>query len=285
MTPHPRWERKGKGKGVGEMTPPHRATSVATAETSRVPRRVDRIEMGSSRTHVSVVIPTLNEAENLPHVLPKLSSFYEVIIVDGNSTDGSIDVARRLLPHANIVRQTRHGKGEALACGFAAASGDIIVMLDADGSARPEEIPRFVKALERGADFAKGSRYLHGGGSADLTVLRSAGNRLLSLLVNILFRTRYTDLCYGYNAFWRRHLPTIALDSDGFEVETLISLRACKADLVVVEVASYEEARIHGISKLNTFRDGYRILCTILRERFTRPRPKEARRPVSAEAS
>jgi glycosyltransferase involved in cell wall biosynthesis len=227
-----------------------------------------------------VVIPTLNEADNLPYVLPKLSSCYEVIIVDGDSTDGSAAVARKLCPEAKIIRQTRRGKGEALACGFSAASGDVLVMLDADGSARVEEIPRFVEALERGADFAKGSRYLHGGGSADLTALRSVGNRLLGLLVNVLFGTRYTDLCYGYNAFWRRHLPVLAVDSDGFEIETLLSLRACKAGLVVVEVPSYEDARLHGISKLHTFRDGFRILCTIITERFGRRRPAAVQQPA-----
>jgi glycosyltransferase involved in cell wall biosynthesis len=217
---------------------------------------------------VSVVVPTLNEAQNLPHVLPKLSASYEVVIVDGGSTDGTVAVALELLPDAVVVGQTRRGKGNALACGFAAASGDIIVMLDADGSARADEIPLFVEVLERGADFAKGSRYLEGGGSADITWLRTTGNRLFSLLVNVLFRTRYTDLCYGYNAFWSRCLPCLSVDCDGFEVETLINIRACKAGLLIVEVPSYEERRIHGTSNLRTFRDGFRVLRTIFRERF-----------------
>jgi glycosyltransferase involved in cell wall biosynthesis len=225
---------------------------------------------------VSVVIPTLNEAKNLPHVLPQLPAAYEVIIVDGGSTDGTIDVARELCPDATVVRQPSRGKGDALACGISASQGDVIVTLDADGSARVGEIPRFVEVLERGADFAKGSRYLLGGGSADLTVLRSAGNKCLSGIVNLLFGTRYTDLCYGYNAFWRRHVPVLALDCEGFEVETLLTLRACQAGLVVVEVPSYEDARIHGVSNLRTFRDGYRVLRTILRERFRRRAPSAA---------
>lgn len=236
---------------------------------------VDGESLADAIGRVSVIIPTLDEAENLPYVLPMLSRTYEVVIVDGGSTDGTLDVARRLAPEAKIIRQTTRGKGNALTCGFAAASGDIIVMLDADGSARVEEIPRFVDALVRGADFAKGSRHLRGGGSADFTALRKTGNRLLSSLVNLLFGTHYTDLCYGYNAFWARHLPALAVDCEGFEVETLINLRACKAGLVVVEVASYEDARIHGTSKLNTFRDGYRVLRTILKERFDR-RPRAA---------
>ena len=143
-----------------------------------------------------------------------------------------------------------------------------VVMLDADGSARPEEIPAFVDALLAGADFAKGSRFAPGGGSADITPLRRAGNAVLGSMVNGLYGTHYTDLCYGYNAFWRRCLPVLALDGDGFEVETMINIRAAKAGLHVTEVPSFEDARIHGNSKLHTFRDGWRVLATILRERW-----------------
>jgi len=111
-----------------------------------------------------VVIPTLNEARNLEHVLPALpEALHEVILVDGGSSDDTLEVAQRLRPSIRITRQTRSGKGNALACGFAACSGDIIVMLDADGSADPDEITRFVDALVDGADFAKGSRFLADG--------------------------------------------------------------------------------------------------------------------------
>jgi glycosyltransferase involved in cell wall biosynthesis len=218
---------------------------------------------------VSVVIPTLNEAENLPHVLPAVPPSYEVIIVDGHSTDNTVQVAQRLRPQVRIVLQRGHGKGDALASGFAAASGDIIVMLDADGSARVEEIPQFIDILLRGADFAKGSRFLEGGGSADITLLRRSGNWMLGTIVNALYGTRYSDLCYGYNAFWRRCLEHIEVDCDGFEVETLINIRVAKAGLCVVEVPSFEDLRIHGNSNLRTFRDGWRVLRTIFHERVS----------------
>jgi hypothetical protein len=147
------------------------------------------------------------------------------------------------------------------------------VMLDADGSADPAEIPRFVEALEAGADFAKGSRYLEGGGSTDITPIRRLGNGFLSGTANLLHGTHFTDLCYGYNAFWARCLPFISLDVPGFEVETLINLRIASAGMRIVEVPSFESARIHGESNLKTFRDGFRILGTILgtarRERGT----------------
>jgi len=239
---------------------------------------------------VSVIIPTLNEARNLPHVFSKLPpALHEIIIVDGHSVDDTIATARRLRPDVRIVKQSRSGKGNALACGFAAATGDIIAMVDADGSADPAEIPRFVRALLDGADFAKGTRFAAGGGSSDLTRLRRAGNRMLSGLVNLLCGTRYSDLCYGYNAFWRRHVPVLGLDAespipadgtrfwgDGFEVETLINIRIAQAGLDVTEVASYEHPRIHGVSNLNAFSDGWRVLRTILVERYYHSRRQEA---------
>src|SRR5581483_11053591 len=169
---------------------------------------------------VTVVIPTLNEAENLPHVLPAIPPAYEVLIVDGGSADGTVDVAQQLRPSCRVLRQPGHGKGDALAHGFAEATGDIIVTLDADGSTDASEIPRFVETLRAGADFAKGSRFLDGGGSADITRVRRLGNHMLSRLVNFLYGCVYTDLCYGYNAFWRRCIPSLAVDCSGFEIET-----------------------------------------------------------------
>jgi glycosyltransferase involved in cell wall biosynthesis len=217
---------------------------------------------------VSVVIPTLNEALNLPHVLAELPScVHEVVIVDGLSTDGTPDVAARIRPDAKIVFQTKRGKGDALQCGFEAATGDILVMMDADGSADPQEIPAFIEALLHGADFAKGSRFRTGGGSSDITRLRMVGNRILSGTVNLLVRTRYSDLCYGYNAFWRHCLPAMSVDCAGFEVETLINIRIARAGLTIAEVPSFERDRMYGQSNLRTFRDGGRVLRTILRER------------------
>jgi glycosyltransferase involved in cell wall biosynthesis len=225
----------------------------------------------SAGPRVSVVVPTLNEAANLPHVFARLpEDVYEVILVDGFSTDDTIDVARRLRPDVRVVLQDRRGKGNALACGFAAVRGDIVVMLDADGSADPQEIPRFVEALVAGADFAKGSRFSPGGGSSDITPLRRLGNWGLSQSVNVTFGTSYSDLCYGYNAFWRHCLPAMNVDCDGFEVETLINIRIHRAGLEVAEVPSFEYDRIHGSSNLNTFRDGWRVLRTIVRERLRR---------------
>ncbi len=226
--------------------------------------------------HVSVVIPARNEASNLPFVLAHLpTGVFEVILVDGHSSDNTVDVARRSRPDIRVVHQGGIGKGNALACGFAAARGDVIVTLDADGSTEPAEIPRFVEALRRGADFAKGSRFAPGGGSADITALRKGGNRALVCLVNALFRTRYTDLCYGFNAFWTRCLPRLKVNSDGFEVETLLNIRAARSGMKVAEVPSFERGRLHGLSNLRAWSDGLRVLRTVLSE-YLSPRSCQA---------
>jgi len=220
---------------------------------------------------VSVIIPTLNEAQNLPHVFARLPRhLHEVIVVDGFSTDATVEVARTLRPDVKIVLQHARGKGDALRCGFEAATGEVLVMLDADGSADPAEIPAFVQALLDGADFAKGTRFREGGGSSDITHLRRVGNRGLNGVVNLLFGTSYSDLCYGYNAFWRHCLVAMSIDCTGFEVETLINIRIARAGLAIREVPSFERDRIHGQSNLRTFRDGGRVLRTIMRERVRR---------------
>src|SRR4051794_17803942 len=210
----------------------------------------------SRNPRVSVVVPTRNEARNLEVVLPAIAAVrpavHEVIVVDGNSVDGTSDVARRVLPWVRVINQTRKGKGNALAAGFAAVTGDVVVMFDADGSADPAEIPLFVEALLEGADFAKGSRFRAGGGSADITVARLVGNRFLHTVMNVSFRTRFTDLCYGYNAFWADLIPLLDLPDhevvvppergmlwgDGFEIETLINCRFASAGLTIIEVPS-----------------------------------------------
>jgi glycosyltransferase involved in cell wall biosynthesis len=245
---------------------------VVVSRHGPVPRR-------ATAPRVSVVIPTLNEAQNLPHVFGRLpDDLHEVIVVDGRSVDDTVDVARSLRPDVRVVLQNRRGKGNALACGFAAVTGDVVVMLDADGSTDPREIPQYVGALVAGADFAKGTRFAAGGGSTDITRTRAWGNRWLNRAVNLLFGTHYTDLCYGYNAFWAYCLPALELDADdrgqdrrlwgdGFEIETIINTRVAKAKFVIAEVPSFEFARLHGESNLNTWRDGGRVLRALVIER------------------
>jgi len=234
----------------------------------------------ATKASISVVIPTLNEAQNIPWVLRRMPSYVdEVVIVDGRSTDNTVGVARAIRENIVVVNELRKGKGVALRSGFAAASGDIIVMLDADGSMDPQEIGWFVSPLQHDFDFVKGSRHVTGGGSEDLTHLRRAGNRALTGLANAVLHSNYSDLCYGYLAFRRECLEILQLESDGFEIETELIVHAAKAGLRIAEVPSLELDRISGASNLQTFRDGWRVLGTLARECTMWEAPTAGSRP------
>lgn len=247
--------------------------SGAVLQHTVIDLRPERAGLARTPT-VSVIVPTLNEAKNLPHVLPLIPDWvHEVIIVDADSTDGTRDVAIGLLPTAVILTEPRAGKGRALCTGFEHASGDLLVAIDADGSTDPREIPAFVGALVAGADFAKGSRFIQGGGTDDMEAHRKLGNRILTITVNLLFKGGYSDLCYGFFAFRRAALGSLlglAEDVPGFEIETLLNIRALSNGLRVTEVASFEHERIHGTSNLHIVRDGLRIMRVIWREFFIR---------------
>lgn len=232
------------------------------------------------RLSVSVVIPTLNEEENIAWVLNRMPPIVnEVILVDGRSTDRTVEVARSVRPDIVVVRQRFRGKGDALRVAFAAATSDLIVMMDADGSMEPGEIHRFVTPLLHGYDVVKGSRFLAGGGSADLTALRKLGNWALVRMTNAMFMVHFTDLCYGYCSFRRECLPALSLTAHGFEIEAELIVHALKANLRIAEVPSVELRRRCGTSNLNTFRDGQRVLRTLLRERIVR-RPRAIVDPI-----
>jgi glycosyltransferase involved in cell wall biosynthesis len=240
------------------------------------------------RPSVSVVIPTLNEERNVGWVLERLPDCVdEVIVVDGRSTDATIAVTRQVRPDANIVLELRPGKGAALRAGFATARGDYVAMIDADCSMEPAEIEVFIAALEEGSDFVKGSRFLEGGGTSDMSLVRRLGNAGLRWAVNVLYGCDFSDLCYGFMAFRRNRLAALQLASDGFEIETEIVVRAIRDGLRIKEVASFEAERRHGTSNLSAWRDGRRVFGTLLRERFGRREvPDSSRRPsVVAEAT
>lgn len=220
---------------------------------------------------VTVVIPTLNEAGNLPYVLNSIPEWVnEVVVVDGRSRDDTQRVAKVLRPDVRIIHESRRGKGAALKSGLEAANGDILIIMDADGSMDGSEITLFRDALVNGADYVKGSRFAHGGGSVDITKLRRFGDWGICSLIWLLYGAHYTDGTYGFKGVWADKLDAIRIDTDGFEVELIIDIRACRASLKTVEVPCFESHRIHGSSNLNAARDGLRCLRVIIRERFRR---------------
>jgi glycosyltransferase involved in cell wall biosynthesis len=233
------------------------------------------------KSSVTAVIPTLNEARNIQWVLNRLPGCTdELIIVDGRSTDDTVAVVREARPDARIVLEHRPGKGAALRAGFAQARGDLIVMLDADGSMDPGEICRYLHPLEHSYDLVKGSRFLKLGGTTDISRVRALGNFALLTMVNHLYDCRFTELCYGFMAFRREVLDRLRLDATGFEIETQIVVHALRAGLKIGEVPSFEAERRFGESNLRATRDGARVLRSLLAARLARwPEDAPAREP------
>ena len=234
---------------------------------------------------VSLVIPVRNEARNIAWVLDQIADDVdEIIVVDGNSTDATLITARRRRPDIRVIPQEGIGKGSALRTGFQAATGDIVVMMDADGSMAPQEIRHYLHFLSNGYDFAKGSRFIGGGGSLDITHFRRMGNRFLLAVFNHLYDTDLTDLCYGFCAFHRRYLEHLELAATGFEIVAEMVVRAVQAGLRIVEVPSLELPRRAGQSNLHAVRDGTRVLNTVVRGHRTGLSGRIVQRVVSRHA-
>lgn len=213
---------------------------------------------------ISLIIPTLNEAKNLPFVLRQIPQYVdETVIVDGYSTDNTAEIANQL---GCKVYYDNIGKGSALIKGVQVCTGDYIIMMDADWSHRVEELGLLIEGLEVGYDFCMGSRFIQGGGSDDMTFIRRLGNKFFVHIVNIFFGTNYSDLCYGYRAFRKEVFKDLNLKSTGFSIETEISIKAAKNKLRILEVPSFEKQRKHGEGKLRGIVDGWKIAAIILRE-------------------
>lgn len=253
--------------GLGSLTLTELANKTGLAEKP-CPRWSSKTAVG--RPKVTVLVCTLNEEKNLPHVLPRIPEWVdEVLLADGHSTDKTVDVATRLRPDIHILYQPGKGKGDALRYGLEHAQGDIIVTVDADGATDPREMYSFVKPLLNGYDFAKGSRFARRMPS-NRSWHRILGNFIITLVFDALFFARYTDLCSGYNAFWRERLRKVmgTWPSDGFENEPLINARAKTGKLKVVEVAHTDSGRLTGDVKEVSLRQGFKAIKTIIRERF-----------------
>lgn len=228
------------------------------------------------KLRITALICTLNEEENIPHVLPKIPDWVdEVLVVDGHSNDSTVAVIRSLRPDARILCQPGRGKGDALKYGVEQASGHIIVTLDADGETNPEDIPRFIEPLIKGYDFAKGSRLAYRR-PRRMSCYRWLGNKVLAWTCNLLYGTSFTDICSGYNAFWKTKFLQLELtyhpNEVGCSMEQQMIVRAKKAGMKIKEVPHATQGRIAGASVIGGFKQatkqGFRDWFVVIKERF-----------------
>ena len=227
--------------------------------------------MRSKRPEVSIIIPTFNEKRNIAELLHSVKSVlkdytYEKIVVDKHSPDGTAEIARSL---GAKVMYDDLGKGSALIKGMKSAKGRIIVSMDADLSNNPSELKLLISGIQIGYDVCMGSRFLTGGGSDDMPLFRKFGNKIFVYLVNLLYGSKYTDMCYGYRSFSRKAIKKLGLREKGFGIETEINIKTQKTGLRAMEVPSYEKKRGSGEGKLRSFSDGYRILKAIFGNLFS----------------
>lgn len=228
------------------------------------------MDISDLKSIVEVIIPTLNEEKTIGSIIERTFKYADkVIVIDGWSEDNTIEIAKST--GARIMFQNGRGKGAALREAFEHVSSDVIIILDGDGSMRPEEIPMFMKGIHSGADIVKGSRFIGKGNSEDISMFRRFGNTIFVILVNVIWKSNFTDLCYGFIAFRKDAAKKLSsnLQSKGFAIETEMLIKSKKLGFKIVEVPSLELKRSFGNSKLNAFRDGWKILRTIIREATT----------------
>jgi len=220
---------------------------------------------------VSVVIPAMNEEGTLGLVLADLFAAikdihgyeFEVLCVDDHSTDSTKQVAESF--GARVIQNTRKpGKGMALRAGFEAASGDLIAMMDADYSHRPEDLPIFLAALKDGIGLVIGSRVV--GGSEEYTHIRALGNVFLSTCLGLATRRYLSDALNGYKVFRRDIFTDFVYTSTAFEIEIEIIANTMRKGYRIVEVSSHERSRSGGVAKSKVIRHGTRFLARIIYE-------------------
>jgi glycosyltransferase involved in cell wall biosynthesis len=222
----------------------------------------------TDRPLVSVVIPCLNEAENIVECVTKAREALtrnaiagEVVVADNASEDGSRELAEAA--GARVVLEPRRGYGSAYLAGFDAARGEFIVMGDADLTYDFDEIPRFLAELQDGADMVIGDRMKNIHPGAMPWLHRYVGNPLLSGFLNLLFRTGVSDAHCGMRAVRTDALPQLALRTTGMEFASEMVIRAAKEKLDIRQFPIEYHPR-GGESKLSSFRDGWRHLRFLL---------------------
>ena len=217
---------------------------------------------------VSVIIPSLNEAGCIKDVLNSIPRDLvdEILVVDGNSMDGTPDIVRSL--GHRVVMQEGKGFGSALMTGMREATGDIVAIMDGDGSYEIKDLPSLVAMVQNGCDFAFGSRYAKGSGSKDDTFIRFIGNKIFTFLLRALHGVRLSDALFLYVVAKKQAVLDLNLVERGFEYCVELPIKAHKRGYKYAEIPSFEKAREAGHSKVHVVKDGFRILRAMVKLYF-----------------
>jgi glycosyltransferase involved in cell wall biosynthesis len=223
---------------------------------------------------LSVVMPVFNEKDTIEQIIPRVLAVpvrKELIVVDDGSTDGTRDLLRALekqYPFKLIFQEKNGGKGSALRRGFSEASGDMVIIQDADLEYSPEEYPELIELICQGrADVVYGSRFL--GRHRVFLFTHYAGNRLLTLITNVLYNTMLTDMETCYKVMRIEVLRSFTLESNGFGIEPELTAKIFKRGYRVYEVPITYDGRGYEEGKKITWRDGVVALWVLLKYRFT----------------
>ena len=221
-----------------------------------------------NKKKVTVIIPTRNEEGCIGSLIREIPKKYvdEIVVIDGHSTDNTREEAKGADTKTKVFLQRGWGYGGAVQQGAKHARGDILILMDADGSMNPNAIPQLLKKADEGYEYVMGSRYINGSKSEDDTIIRYIGNKFFTWLTNIIHKTNVTDSLYTYNAIPKKSFLKIKAKSKGFEYCTEILVRAKMAGLKFAEVPAPERARSCGKTKVNAFWHGLKILTMILRK-------------------
>ena len=214
---------------------------------------------------VSLVIPTLEEAGCIEQVLSQVpkNCADEILIVDAYSKDGTADIVRKL--GYNVVMQEGRGFGDAFSLGVSKATGDIIILMDGDGSHNPADIPKLVEKIKEGYDYVMASRYCKGSRSYDDTMVRHLGNKSFTFLISFFHRMKITDSLYLFTAIRKNVFDKISIKSKGFEYCVEILVKVHKAGFKMAEIPSIERKRYSGYSKVKSMKHGLKILIEIFK--------------------
>jgi glycosyltransferase involved in cell wall biosynthesis len=225
---------------------------------------------------ISVLIPAFNEETSISKVLQGIHQIlkkggfpYEIIVIDDGSTDHTAKIAKE--NGAMIIsNSTNLGKGSALRAGFSKAIGKIIIMMDADGSHRPEDIPKLIfPIINRDSDVVMGTRFYGDSGRNSTKKLHLFGNRVFNILILLLTGKTVSDSQSGFRAFKQEVLRRIPLSSSRFEIESELTIKTLKNGFNTTEVPINCIKRAIGNSKLNSFQDGFYIFKAIIKASFT----------------